>query len=144
VAATSILMAWTELGPDGRIMPLLEMEADGGTLREDRKSGTFQRALARIYRRGSLVARLRAPRVEATLAAHRVEARGGVVLTSVQPEGLRVDADRVAWLLDQSRVVAIGRVRFVQTDAASGTRVAEGGEFRQATLDTKRWRLTIP
>jgi hypothetical protein len=82
--------------------------------------------------------------VEATLAAHRVEARGGVVLTSVQPEGLRVDADRVAWLLDQSRVVAIGRVRFVQTDAASGTRVAEGGEFRQATLDTKRWRLTIP
>ncbi len=137
-------MAWTEPGPDGRVVPILELEAEGGTLREDQKSGTFERALARIYRAGRLVARLRAPRVQATLAVRRIQALGGVVLTSAQPEGLRVDADRVEWLLDRGRVVATGRVRFVQRDAASGRRVAEGGVFRRVTLDTDRWRLTIP
>lgn len=144
VAATNVVIAWQEPGPDGRVRPLLNLEADEGTLEQDKQSGAFERARGRVYRDGALMARITAPHVVASMPDRIVKARGGVTVTSERPPGLTVRADRIDWLLNENRVIALGNVRFVQRDAETGQALADGGVFGRVTLDTERQRLTIP
>lgn len=144
VAANTVFMAWQERGPDGRVRPVLELEAQAGQLQQHSQSGTFERAEARVYREGQLMARLRAPHVDATAGNRCVRAWGGVVVHSERPPGLRVDADRLEWYLQDARIVASGRVRFRQRDPETGQVLAEGGVFKTVTVHTERQRMTIP
>lgn len=53
VAAKKVLVAWQEPAPNGTVRPILELEAESGTLQEDRGSGSFQRTRSKVYRKGS-------------------------------------------------------------------------------------------
>jgi len=137
-------MAWQEAGPDGRVRPVCELEADAGTVRQDQDAGNFERAVARLYSSGKQTARLQAPHVAATMKGKRVKAWGGVTIDVMRPEGLRVQADRLDGYLDKDLVVARGHVRFVQKDPRTNQLIAEGGVFVSVTFDTRRERLTVP
>lgn len=144
VSARSAFMAWQEPGPDGRVRPVLELEAVTGQLQQDRQSGTFEDAEARVYTEGKLAARVTAPHVRAQAERKYLVAWGGVTVLGERPEGLRIQARRVEWYLDRNLVVARGEVRFVHRDPQTGRLVAEGGVFEQVRIDTVRHRLTIP
>lgn len=144
VAAKKVLVAWQEPAPNGTVRPILELEAESGTLQEDRGSGSFQRTRSKVYRKGVLIAELRAPAIDAEMGARRIIASGGVHIIGHQPSGLQMDADRLEWLLNEDRIIALGRVRFVQRDRERGTLIAEGGLFDRITMYTQRQRITIP
>lgn len=123
---------------------MLELEAVSGQVEQRSQSGSFQGAEARVYSKGQLAARMEAPHVEATAEKKVVRAWGGVMVLGENPRGLKVDADRLEWYLQANRIVAYGRVRFIQRNADTGRVVAEGGMFERVTIDTERQRLTIP
>ena len=144
VAAKAVFMAWQEAGPDGRVRPVMELEADAGQVQQHTQSGSFERAEARVYRDGALLATLTAPRVEATSEQKHVKAWGGITIVGQRPPGLHVWADKLEWYLDTNKIVVLGHVRFVQKDLQTGGVLAEGGVFDRITIDTERERLTIP
>lgn len=144
VSAKAVFMTWQEAGPQGRVQPVLELEAEAGQVRGDQDAGTFERAEARLYNDGTLVARMTAPHVEATMKGKRVRAWGGIVVDVKRPDGLRVRADSMEGFLEKNLVIVRGNVRFVHRDPQSGRLLAEGGVFDTVTIDTLRERLTVP
>ncbi len=144
VSTGKLLIAWTEPGPDGRVNPVLEVEAASGVVEQGTQSGSLQTATGRIYRKGVLQARFAAPAVEADMAAQRLVATGGVKVTSVAAEGLTLKAQRIEWRPSVNRIVASGSVTFVKRDPRTGAVEAEGGPFRQVSINTELQRLTIP
>lgn len=143
MSATTVHMAWQEPGPDGRVQPVLELEARAGKLEEDRKSGSFEGALARVYRNGKLVATVYAPHVDAQMEGKLVKGWGGIRMEGESPPGLEVWSQRLEWYFDQQKIVALGNVRFRQRTSNGGI-VAEGGVFPRVTMYTARQRITIP
>lgn len=144
VATTRVLVSWQEPGAGGQAVPVLEVEAESGTVEQASQSGTFERARGRIYREGVLRARFEAPIMEADQASNTATARGRVVVTSVEPAGLTVRADRVVWKASENSIIATGRVTFRQVDPATGRELAAGGPFPKVTFDTGLQKLTIP
>jgi len=144
VSAGTLLLAWQEPGADGRVNPVLEVEAASGVVEQGTQSGTLRRASGRIYRHGVLRARFSAPVVDARMASHRLIAQGGVKVVSVAPAGLTLVARKVEWRTDLNRIVAYGGVTFVQRNPATGAVEAEGGPFDRVTVNTELQRLTIP
>jgi hypothetical protein len=139
-----LLLAWNEPAPDGRINPVLEVEAEGGVVEQRTQSGSLKHARGRIYRSGVLRATFTAPRVEADMAAQRVVAEGGVQIDGVAPAGLTLRAVRIVWKPELNRIVAQGEVRFEKRDPATGRLEAEGGPFERMTIDTELQKLTVP
>lgn len=144
VSAGGLLIAWHEPAPDGKVNPVLEIEADSGVVEQGTQSGRLDRARGRIFRAGVLRARFTAPRVQADMAAHRVVAGDRVTIESAAPEGLTLRARHVEWRSDLHRIVATGHVTFVQRDQVTGKVLAEGGPFDRVTINTELQKLTIP
>ncbi len=144
VSAGKLLIAWTEPGLDGRVNPVLEVEAGGGVVEQSKQSGILKNAAGRIYRKGILQARFMAPTVEADMTARKLLATGGVKIVGVAAKGLTLKAQRIEWRTDLNRIVALGSVTFVKRDLQTGRIEAEGGPFARVTINTELQRLTIP
>lgn len=138
-----ITVRWRERAPQGGVRPLMDIWAETGTLHSSTQSGTLQKTRGILYRNGRPAARFTAPQVEAYRDQNRVTAQGGVVMTSIDPPDVTLNASSVTWYVDRDTIVARGSCR-IALRPRDASRPAAEGRAEQITIDTKMERFSIP
>jgi hypothetical protein len=138
-----IEIRWHEKTDRGTIRRVLDVDAETGDLKPRSESGTLNRATGLIYQDDQPKARFKAPTVVANRENDQITARGGVTITSIDPPGITVTADKITWSAAKNRIVAEGNVKFVQMRPGHPKPVSQG-QFDRITVDTAMKTFTYP
>jgi hypothetical protein len=143
INSQGITMHWQEKNATGGLDPLLDINASSGNMQAASQSGVLSNANGVLYNAGKPRARFTAPLVQADRQHNSVIARNGVVITSIEPPGVTLHADRFQWKMDMNKIIATGHVRIVYQPPGAKHPVAWGGSEKM-TIDTALQRLIIP
>ena len=154
VTSTGITMNWVEPLPDGTVGKVMEIVAKSGKLTNQKGFGAKSKKLTQtgmlkdadgdLYRDNLLKAKFHAPEVRASEDNRTVIGMGRVKIESVDPPGITVTADRVAWRYDMNEIVAFGNVFMVYKRPGEAEPQATGGPFKRLTIDTALQEFHIP
>jgi lipopolysaccharide assembly outer membrane protein LptD (OstA) len=138
-----IRINWRVKQPTGKLWRVLDLKAEKGTVESGTQSGVMTNAAGTLYKENKARAEFEAPTVEATRDQKVVVATGGVKLTSIDPKGVLVTADKATWYIEKNVVVAEGHVYLEQRSPKTNQKVAWGNTER-LTINTELQKFSIP
>jgi hypothetical protein len=143
VDSKGITVTWQERAGATGVRRVMDLRAETGKLEKDSQSGTLNRASGVFYRESKPKASFTAPVVVAAQDQKSVTASGGVTISSIDPPGVTVKADRMYWKVEANKIVADGNIRFVYQPSGHTKPLGWGGPFPRAVMNTELQRLQI-
>jgi hypothetical protein len=143
VNSKGITVTWQEREGKTGVRRLMDLQAATGKLEKDAQSGTLNRASGVLYKDNKPKVRFSAPVVVAAQDQKSVTATGRVRITSIDPTGVTIEADRVFWKVEQNKIIAEGNIQFTYQPAGQVKPVGWGGPFPRVVMDTELQRLQI-
>jgi hypothetical protein len=111
-AAIGISMLWSEKTKNGGIRKVVEARAEEGTINAKEKTSELTTASGILYKDNKPRARFQAPNVRGNEAKHIIIASGGVTVTSIEPAGAILTAQKAIWNANKDTITVEGDVRF--------------------------------
>ena len=140
--ATGITVQWNEKNQES-IRRVLDLNAEKGQLNTASDSGELSTANGVLYRDNKPRSKFTAPRVRAYKEKGIVIADGGVTMTSIDPPGVTLKADRIRWDSNHNKVYAEGGARFSYKPPGA-SRQFGFGSAEHISFNTELQNLSIP